>query len=409
MLKIIKARGLIDVAKEKVVSDPVVLIDGEKIASVQSREEASLLPKEAEVIDLSGKYLLPGLINCHAHLVLPGDGTSIETWVQNSNEMFLLTAGRNARTALMSGITTMRDCGGRDGVTYALRDAIERGIVDGPRLFLSGRMLTVTGGHCHQFHGEVDGPDSVIRAVRQLLKEGADFIKLIATGGGTVGTHPEWSAFSPAELAAAVETAHRVGKKVSAHCRGVPGMRDAIEAGIDHMEHASFLLPDMTRRFDRALADRMAERGMYVTPTLQLGRDTIRIFTGKKEAGQITPMEEKVLEEWNRGLADGFICFKGLLDVGIRFVAGNDAGWRYTAFDRFWEELDAMVYGGMTPMRALVSATRTAAEALGLYDRIGSVEAGKEADLIAVDKDPTTDISALSKVSLVMKGGRRYV
>ncbi|RPJ07720.1 MAG: amidohydrolase family protein, partial [Deltaproteobacteria bacterium] len=221
MHKIIKAKGLVDVAGKRVVSDPVVLIDGEKIAAVRTREEASLLPREAEVIDLFDKYLLPGMINCHAHLVLPGDGTTLETWVQNSNEMFLLTAARNARTALMSGITTMRDCGGRDGVTYALREAVEKGIVAGPRLILSGRMLTITGGHCHPFHGEVDGPDGVVRAVRQLLKEGADFIKIIATGGGTTGTHPEWAAFSPAELAAAVETAHRVGKKVSAHCRGI--------------------------------------------------------------------------------------------------------------------------------------------------------------------------------------------
>jgi imidazolonepropionase-like amidohydrolase len=242
--------------------------------------------------------------------------------------------------------------------------------------------------------------------VRQLIKEGADFIKIIATGGGTAGTRPECAAFNLAELEAAVETAHRVGKKVAAHCRGIPGMQNTIEAGIDHMEHASFLLPDMTRRFDPRLAERMAKRGIYVTPTLHLGRDTIERLTGRKEAGIITSTEEKVLEEWNRGLEDGFNCFKCLLKAGIQFVAGNDAGWRYMSFDRFWQELDAMIYGGMTPMQAIVAATRTAAEAMSLYEKIGSVEAGKQADLIGVDKNPTEDISALSKASFVMKAGK---
>jgi imidazolonepropionase-like amidohydrolase len=405
MQKVIKGRGLVDVARGKVVPDPIVVIDGDKIVAVGSRGERPFIPNESEVLDFSGKYILPGLINSHGHMVLPGDGSTLEAWTRNSNEMLLLTAARNARIALMSGVTTMRDCGGRDGVTYALRNAIERGIVEGPRLFLSGRMLTITGGHCHQFHGEVDGIEGMTRAVRRLIKEGADFIKIIATGGGTIGTRPECAAFGMEEIRAAVETAHRVDKKVAAHCRGIPGMKQAVEAGVDHMEHASFLLPDMTRKFDPGLAESMAKMGMYVTPTLQLGRDTIEALTWKKEAGMMTSLEEKVLEDWHRGLEDGFTCFRELLKAGIQFVAGNDAGWRFTPFDRFWQELDAMVHGGMTPLQAIIGATKTAAEAMMAYQKIGSVEAGKQADIIIVDQDPTLDISGLSKVSLVMKAG----
>jgi imidazolonepropionase-like amidohydrolase len=407
-MKVIKAKGLVDVTKGEIIPEPIIIIDEDRIVTVESQGNMPSLRIPEEVFDFSGKYILPGLINSHAHAVMPGNGSTIETWAQKSDGVFLLTAAMNARTALMNGVTTIRDCGGRDDVMFELRNAIETGIIEGPRFFLSGRPLTITGGHCHYFHGEVDGSDDIKRAVRQLLKEGADFIKIMATGGGTLGTKREHASFDVAEISAATEMAHRFGKRVAAHCLGIPGMKNAIEGGVDHMEHASFLYPDMTQKFDQRLAEKMAKMGMYVTPTLQYGRDLIETLNHKKEAGLISPIEREMLEYWHPKLEQNFTCFKGLLDSGVQCVAGNDAGWGYTPFDRFWEELDAMVLGGMTPTQAIIAATKIPAEAMNLYDEIGSLEAGKQADIIIVDDNPTLSVSALSKVTFVMKSGKIY-
>jgi imidazolonepropionase-like amidohydrolase len=381
------------------------MIDGSKITAVGSLAELPMLDTQTMVLDLSDKYVLPGLINSHAHLCLPADGKPPDDHNRESNEIWLLTAARNARIALMSGVTTVRDCGGRDGVTFGLRRAIEMGLTEGPRLFLSGRALTMTGGHAFRSSVEVDGVDEITRVVRQLFKEGADFIKLMATGGGTPGSYPDRASFSVQEIRAAVETARRIGKTVTAHCRGIPGMKNVIEAGIDHMEHACFELPGFVLKFDPRIAEQIARAGMYVTPTIQLYRDNLESLTRKKEEGVITPAQERKLAYLPRSVDEKLRSLRGLLDAGVKCVAGNDAGLAFTGFGHLWQELDAMVEGGMTPMEAIVSATRTAAEAMGRDTEIGSIKVGNEADIIAVDNDPTADISALSSVSFVMKAG----
>ena len=408
MQKILKAKGLIDVTKGKVVLNPFVLIDGDKIKEIGPQENLFAFQGQAEILDFSGKYILPGLINSHAHAVMPSDGKPFESIIPLSNEILLLIASNNSHMALMSGVTTIRDCGGRDSIMFELRKAIEMGIIDGPRFFLSGRPLTITGGHCHFFHGEVDGIDGITQAVRKLFKEGADFIKIMATGGGTVGSYPEYAAFSVEEMAAAVQIAHRIGKTVAVHCRGIPGMKNSIEAGVDQMEHASFEQLGKGMIFDPELAEKMAKMSMYVTPTLQIHRDMLDALHLKKEMGSISPVEKKKLDDLARILEKKFICFRGLLEAGIQFTAGNDAGSPSTPFDRFWQELEAMVIGSMSPMEAIIATTKTAAEAMKLYSEIGSLEAGKQADIVVIDDDPTVNITALSKVSLVMKSGKIY-
>jgi imidazolonepropionase-like amidohydrolase len=151
MRKVIKAKGLIDVRRGEVVQDPMLVIEGERIVGLGVQGDSSLVQGQEEVLDLSEQYILPGLINSHAHLVMPADGNSLQSWAQQSDEIFLLTAAKNARIALMSGVTTIRDCGDRGGVMFALRKAIDMGLIEGPHLFLSGTMLTITGGHCHFF------------------------------------------------------------------------------------------------------------------------------------------------------------------------------------------------------------------------------------------------------------------
>ena len=183
-------------------------------------------------------------------------------------------------------------------------------------------------------------------------------------------------------------------------------MVNCIEAGIDHMEHAEFQLPGMKYDFDPKLADKMAKMGMYVTPTIQLRRDSMRELTRKQEAGNLTPLEKKRLENLPYELGQKYRQLRGFLDAGIRCVAGDDAGVPFTPINQLWLELDAMVEGGMKPMQAIISATKTAAEAMDLYSTIGSVEAAKQTDLIVTDGNPIINISALSKVLFVLKAGK---
>jgi imidazolonepropionase-like amidohydrolase len=280
---LIKTKGLVDVEHETILPNAFVLVEGDNISAVGSQKDLGSGEAPGDVVDLSDKYVLPGLINSHAHLCMPADGTPLAALSTETNEIWLLTAARNARKALMSGVTTVRDCGDRDGLIFQLRRAIEKGLTEGPRIVQSGSFITMTGGHAYQEGREVDGVEEIVKAVRQSFKEGADFIKVMATGGGTPGTYPEFASFSVPELSAAVETAHRIGKTVAAHCRGIPGICNAIEAGIDHIEHACFELPEFVLQFDPAIADRIAASGIYVTPTIQLYRDMVNDLIEKQE------------------------------------------------------------------------------------------------------------------------------
>ncbi len=406
--KLIKTKGLVDVEHETILPHAFVLVEGDKISAVGSQKDLGSGETLGEVIDLSEKYVLPGLINSHAHLCMPADGTPLTDFHAETNEIWLLTAARNAHKALMSGVTTVRDCGDRNGLIFQLRSAIEKGLAEGPRIVLSGAYLTMTGGHAYQEGKEVDGVEEMVKAVRQSFKEGSDFIKVMATGGGTPGTYPEFASFSVPELSAAVETAHRIGKTVAAHCRGIPGICNAIEAGIDHIEHACFELPEFVLQFDPTIADRIAASGIYVTPTIQLYRDMVNNLIEKQEKAPLSKEEENKLSLMSRCVEEKLRSLQGMLDAGVVCVAGDDAGLPLTPFDRFWLELDAMAAGGMTAMQAMVAATKTAATAMDRLDEIGSIVVGKQADIIAVGSDPGRDISALANPSFIMRAGRIY-
>ena len=401
---LITVKGLVDVDRKIVVDNAWVMTEQTQIVNRGRQTDMPAVNDRSKLIEYTDQYLLPGLINSHAHLVLPSAGKPFH--YRQSDEMALLTAVRNMQIEHRSGVTTLRDCGDQNGVLFSLRQAIEEDILTGPRLLLCGPPLTCTGGHAHFLGGQSDGPESIRTAVEERIDAGADFIKLIATGGSTPGTRPALASYSVAEMAMAVKTAHRSGKPVAAHCRGIPGIRNAIDAGVDHIEHACFELPDGSLRFDRDLAERMSRAGTFVTPTIQLYRDARDVLNKKQASGGLTPEESERLKRSPKVIAEKYRSLQELIKLGVKCVAGSDAGLPQTGFGRLWQELDAMICAGMTPMQAILSATRTAAEAMNMADSIGSVRVGKQADLLVVEENPVEDIRALKKVRMVMKAGQ---
>ncbi len=396
--------AVLDVDQGRVIPDGYVLVDGETIRSWGNRADLPALSSDTAVLSFPRQTLIPGLINSHAHLCVPSEGQPFH--LKQSDDMALLTAVRNMRRELLSGVTTVRDCGDQNGVLFALRKAVKRGILEGPRFILCGPPLTMTGGHAHFLGGVADGPAEIARAVQRRIAEGADFIKLIGTGGGTPGTQPARASYSQPEVAAAVAAAHGRNVPVTVHCRGIPGIINALEGGVDQIEHACFERPDGSLRFDPQLAQRMAQAGTWVTPTIQLYRDVHTHLQKKAAAGRLTPAERQRLKMLPGVIESKLQALKGFLAAGVRVVAGNDAGLPYTGFGCLWQELEAMTAGGMTALQAVAAATRAAAGALGLKNQIGSIQPGKQADLLVVDGDPTADISALSRVRMVMQAGR---
>lgn len=402
MHSIISGAGLIDVLEGNIIPDAYVAVDGEVVTAYGRRSEAAVPEPSTARFDFPGQYMLPGLINCHAHLCKPSNG--VPFYHRQSKDEAVQNAIRNLKLELQSGVTTVRDCGDLEGVLLGLRRSMPDKPM--PRMVLCGPPLTASNGHAHFLGGVSDGGHGLRKAVERWIGAGADFIKLIATGGGTPGTHPADASYTTADMSVAVKTAHDYGKTVSAHCRGIPGIENAVNACVDHIEHACFELPDGTLRFDAAMAEKIAEAGIYVTPTIQLYRDIQSYLECKRESKGLTDGEKTQLAGLPNTIHEKYKTLKGFLTAGVPCVAGNDAGLPYTGFGCLWQEQAAMVSGGMAAMQAIRAATLTAANALGVADQIGSIGVGKKADLLVVDGDPTADISALARVSMVMQAGR---
>jgi imidazolonepropionase-like amidohydrolase len=303
------------------------------------------------------------------------------------DQQLLLRGVAAARQALAAGVTTVRDLGGRGGVTFRLRDAINKGWIAGPRILAAGSPITITGGHCHFLGLEADGESGVRVAARSQLKAGANALKIMSTGGRmTPGTNTLLPQYSVSELHAAVEEAQRANVTIAAHGLGTPGIRNAVAAGVNTIEHCNWLGPDGVE-FDEAVAIQMAAQGTAVVATL-------------------TPLQRSapVLREQIVG------CIRRMADLGVRFAAGTDAGVTLVPFDSLRRELEILVADvGFTPLQALHAATGSAATALGLPARVGTLVPGRTADLLAVDGDPSVDIAHLRSVRLVMQAGRVVV
>lgn len=394
--------NLLDVEAKKLLGASTVIVTDGLFAD----SEAATLDT-VETIDLSDHTCLPGLIDMHVHLTQQSSPSAyIERFTLNAAD-YAFRAAHYAEKTLAAGFTSVRNPGDDGTVTAALRNAISQGFAVGPRIFTSGKSLATTGGHAdpsnghradlmgdpHAKSGVVNGADEAIKAVRQRYKEGADFIKITATGGvlstAKSGQNPQ---FNQAELEAIVATAKDYGFKVAAHAHGAEGMKRAIRAGIDSIEHGT-LMDDEGRRL-------MKQYGTYLVPTILAGE-----FVAKK--AQIDGYFPEIVRPKAAAIGPQLKeNFRKAVAAGVKIAFGTDSG--VSAHGDNAQEFKLMVDAGLSPMEAIRSATMNAATLLGEEAMLGSIKPGKHADLIAVAGNPLDDITLLERVNFVMKGGEVY-
>lgn len=371
-----------------------VLIQEDRIITVGD-DGAVRLPRGTATIDAGGMTVLPGLIDCHVHLCLGGEADVIRAVREESPALTLLKAVRHARATLEAGFTTVRDLGCRDHSIFALKQAIEAGMLPGPRILAAGLAICMTGGHARFIGRQADGPVEITAAVREQLAAGAEVIKLIASGGVlTPGTSPECAQLNPDELAAGVAEARRAGRRVAAHAHGAEGMKNAVRAGVHSIEHATLM--------DDEAADLMRRQGVFMVPTLSALATTA-------DAGALCGVPETTLGKAAAMRARHEASFKKAHRSGIPIALGTDAGTPFNYHGENAQELERMVGLGMTPMEAIIAATASAARLLGIDRQVGTIEAGKRADLLLVDGSPLTRIGLLrdrSRIAGVIQAGR---
>lgn len=390
------------------IEQGVVVIRGDEIQAVGRHGEIELPdgPGVQTIEAADGQTVLPGMVDVHTHLIMPGDGTPYQTFMRHSDGVLLMQAALNALTHLHSGVTTLADTGARGSVTFTLREGIDLGLMTGPRLVLCGRPITRTGGHCWFLGAEADGPQEISRMARELLKEGADIIKVMATGGGTAGSYPFRPSLRTDELAAAAEEAHANGKKAIAHVSATEGIRRVLDAEFDVIFHAHFNNADGSLSFESDVARQIADAGVHVNPTLYVNGVYIDLLEQKAEREGLDASEEATLANRRKRYGGQRENVGKLVEYGVQLVAGSDAGWGRYPFGDLVTELEQMAGIGMTAFEAVVAVTSRAADSLGVGHLVGSLEAGKKADLLIVDGDPTRDISALRKLNTIILGGK---
>ena len=371
-----------------------VVIEGDRIVAV-GPDDTIRLPRGTRRIDGRGLTLLPGLIDCHVHFCLGAEADVVAAVERESSSVTLLKAAELARRTVQAGFTTVRDVGFRDHAVFALKKAIESGLTPGPRILAAGLAICMPGGHARFIGREADGVEAVRAAVQDQLTAGAEVIKVIASGGVlTPGTSPDQAQMTVEELRAAVEVAATHGRHVAAHAHGASGMKNALRAGVHSIEHATLM--------DDEAAGMMTRRGVYMVPTLSALATTAACPTGCGIPDSARSKARNMVKQHEKS-------FRSAVRRGVPIALGTDAGTPFNHHGENAQELERMVALGMTPMDAIMTSTSAAARLLRLSDEIGTIEAGKQADLLVVEGNPLRNIGLLLKqerIAGVMQRGR---
>lgn len=385
--------GRILVGDGRVLERGSVLVEGERIAGVW--EGRGPLPKGIQRVEIAGCTLLPGLVDAHVHFCLDGSPDPIGVLERTPDPLLALRMARHARQTLLCGVTSVRDMGGRNGVDLVVRNAIREGLIPGPRMLASGKPIVMTGGHGWQIAREADGPHEVRKAAREQIKAGADLIKLMATGGVmTQGVEPGSAQLTEEEMRAAVEEAHKAGRRTAAHAQGTQGILEALRAGIDSIEHGVFL--------NQEVLSLMLERGVPLVPT-------ISALHCIEECGIEAGIPVFAVEKTKR-LKDDFLRSVRLAgEAGVPVAMGTDAGTPFNLHGENSRELELMVsLGGFSPAEAIKAATRVGAQVLSVEKDLGTIEEGKLADFLVVRGNPLEELGLLRKrreILWILKGG----
>ncbi len=406
---LITAARLLDGSGAAPVDQGALLIEGDRVVSLGGAAEVRV-PDGAAVDrrDYGAATILPGLVDAHTHLVAPGDGTLGDDVATVDDDLLLLQAAKNARTLLHSGVTTLRENGAKGKVAFSLREGIHRRLAPGPRMVICGRPITITGGHMGYFGSEADGDAAVRAEVRKLLKEGADYIKIVASGGSTRTSDPNRASYTVAELRAMTDEARRHGKLTAAHCTSAESVQNCLDADVDMIIHCIFSEPDGTYRYRPDLVERLAAARAWVNPTLYVMKAGIeRQQEVREREGRLNPDLAAQLELQRRALDVRVDAVRRMSKAGVLMTAGSDSPWGWYAPGEFVHEIHMLAEAGLSYTEAIVAGTAGAADSIGVGSVAGRLAPGRPADVLVVRGDPTREITALWDVLDVYQAGRR--
>ncbi len=404
---VFKARRVANATVSGWLPDHAILTEGQRIRAVVPQRE---LPPDVgathRVHDLGDVSLLPGLVDVHAHMHCSATPDAYHLVTTESHDALLLRSASNVRSALLSGVTTLRDIGSKNEIAFPIRDAVRRGVIPGPRLVLTGTPITTTAGHCWMFGTEADTVDEVVTAVRRQKKLGADCIKMMATGGMFTPTaNPRTVQYPASTLRAAVVEAERLDMQIVAHTLSADGVRNCVEAGIHHLVHARWLSADPSKGldYDREVSSRIAANGQAVDVTFGLhllGHEAV-------EAGAPPPKPHWSVAAAPVSMEEHVEVTRDMRARGVRFINGLDMGMAHARFDASSANARAFVrWFGYSPWQAIAASTIESAEAMRLGHETGAIRPGLAADLMSVAGDPAADVALLGDAVDVVLAGR---
>ena len=384
-------------------------MDGRQISAIGPSNEISAPDgSKVTVCDYGNSTILPGLVDGHTHMMAPGDGTHGDITGAEEDDILLMRALKNAKTFLAAGVTTARENGAKNKVAFSLKKGIRSGLSEGPEMIISGRPITITGGHFWYCGSEADGMDGVRQEVRKLVKEGADFIKIMATGGSTWSSDPLRPSYTAEEIAVIVEEAHHFGRLTAAHCASMQGIKNSLDAGVDMIIHCVFEDETGMYDFNEPLAEQLAAAKAWVNPTLHVVQAGID-HTERKgyNRGWLTKDEQTSLDSSKASLETRVDSVNRLIKMGVRMIAGSDSPWGAFPPGEFVKEMIALNKAGLSNTEALVTGLSHAAESIATGEQAGTLSPGRRGDILIVGGDPTSDLNALWDIKDVYKSGVR--